>query len=174
MDAKQYVSAVVGVYPDSGQAQDAFEKLKHAGISPDDISLVGSEDDLRQAQRGYYYPPAEVLGGAARAGAVRGAQIGAVTGLLTGLVTFLLPGLGVFGALGALTGMLGGAGIGVAVGGPLGAAGFQDDAIAYRTLLTGGNMLLVVHCATAEEERHAHAVLSQTSPRDLHIVPRAG
>jgi len=170
MSEKQYVGAVVSIYPDCGQAQVAFEKLQQAGFSAGDLSLVGGEEDVRKAAHGYLYPPSDALRGETRAGAVKGAEVGAVTGLLTGLATFLFPELGALAALGPLAGLLGGAGVGVALGGPLGQTDYQNNAIEYRALLNEGNLLLVVHCATAVEEHRAQEILGQAV---LRVVPYA-
>jgi hypothetical protein len=174
MTTKLYVSAVVGVYPDIGQAQSALQELKEAEFPTDDLSLVGSQEDVRQAQQGYFHPPHEVLRGALREGAALGGEIGAATGLITGLFTFLIPGLGVLAALGPLAGLLMGAGIGAVTGGPLGAVNYQDDAIEYRGLLEKGNVFVIVHCTTTAVEQQAHAVLTKTHPRELHIAPYVG
>ena len=168
------VSAVVGVYPDRGQVHTALGELLKADIPAADISLVGSENDVREARLGYSHPPSEARRGAAHAGAKQGGQFGAATGLLSGFLLFLIPGLGPFAAIGPLAGLLFGAGVGTIAGGPLGAIGFQDDVIAYRVLLEEGNLLVVVHCSTAGEEKHAREVLSKTNPRELHVVPYAG
>jgi hypothetical protein len=167
-EGKRYVGAVISVYTDCEQAQGAFEKVKQAGFSADDLSLVGSEEDVRQAQRGYSYPPSDVLRGETRRGAVLGAEVGAATGLLTGLATFLFPEMGMFAALGPLAGLLGGAGVGAAFGGPLGEVDYQDNAAEYRELLIAGNLLLVVHCATTDEERKASKILGAAV---IRIVP---
>jgi hypothetical protein len=158
----------LGVFLDNAQAQAAFEKLTRAGFGAGDISLVGSEKDLREAEHGYYNPPAAVLHGEARSGVVEGAEIGAVTGFLTGLAMFLIPGMGPFAVIGPLAGLLGGAGVGAAVGGPLGEADFQDYAAEYRALLNAGRLLLAVHCATADEERRAQEILGDAV---LRVVP---
>jgi hypothetical protein len=171
MSDKRYVGAVVAVYPNNEKARAAFEALEQAGFTADDLSLVGNEEDLREAERGYYYPPAAVLGGETRAGAAKGAGVGAVTGFLTGLAAFLFPELGVFAALGPLAGLLGGAGVGAAVGGPLGQTDYQDNAAEYRALLNARRLLLVAHCATADEERRAREVLGDAV---LRVVPYAG
>ena len=174
MTTTEYVSAVVGVYPDIGQAQSALQELNNARFPTEDLSLVGSQDDVRQAQQGTFYPPSGVLQGAVHEGGTLGGEIGAATGLLTGLVTFLMPGLGVLAALGPLAGMLMGAGIGAVTGLPLGAVNYQDDAINYRGLLEKGNVFVIVHCPTTGAEQQAHRVLRKTHPRELHIAPYVG
>jgi hypothetical protein len=169
--AKHYVSAVIAVYHDCGHAQNALRKLTSAGMPPEDLSLVGSEEDVRQAQRGEFAPPTEEYRGEVRSGAVRGGEIGAATGFLSAFMMFLIPGLGAFAALGALAGMLMGAGLGTIAGGVLGALGYEDEAIDYRALLDKGDLLVIVHCTTAEEEKQARTVLSKTPQRELHRVP---
>jgi hypothetical protein len=171
--AKHYVSAIVAVYPDCGQAQNALRELISAGIPREDISLVGREEDVRQAQRGDFAPPPGALRGDVRSGAVLGGEIGTATGFLSALMMFLIPGLGAFVALGALAGMLMGASIGTIAGGILGALGYQDEAIDYRALLEKGSLLVIVHCTTADEEKQARTVLSKTPLRELHRVPYA-
>jgi hypothetical protein len=171
--AKHYVSAIVAVYPDCGQAQNALRELTIVGIPPEDISLVGREDDVLQAQRGDFAPPPEEYRGEIRAGAVLGGEIGAATGFLSAFMMFLIPGLGAFAALGALAGMLMGAGLGTIAGGVLGALGYEDGAIDYRALLEKGNLLVIVLCTTADEEKQVRMVLSKTPQRELHRVPYA-
>ena len=144
----QYMSAVVGIYAGHEPAQNAIEQLKRVGFRPDAISLVGSQHDMRLAQEGYFYPPAPAQEGAIRQGARQGAEMGAATGLVVGFATLLIPGLGLIAALGPLAGMLVGAGAGALTGGPLGAIGYQEDAIDYRRLLEDGSLLVIAHCVT--------------------------
>jgi hypothetical protein len=174
MTAKHYRSAVVSIYPDCTQAQNALQELQSADIAPDDISLVGSENDVLQARQGTFLLPSQVLHGEERKGVALSTGIGAATGLLGSLFAFLIPGLGPIVALGPLAGMLLGAGVGMIRGGPLGAVQYEDDAIDYRELLQEGNVFVIVHCATTEEEKKAHTELDKTHPRQLHIVPYVG
>ncbi|MCW3098344.1 MAG: hypothetical protein JWL77_3962 [Chthonomonadaceae bacterium] len=50
---------------------------------------------------------------------------------------------------------------------------YEDEAIDYRALLEKGNLLVIVHCTTADEEKQARTILSKTPLRELHRVPYA-
>ncbi len=110
-------SAVVAVFDDRGEAENAVDALHQAGFAADSIGYVIRGDDA-------------VAGGtitdAAGAKDVRGAAAGAVTGGMMGGVaaaaaSLLIPGIGPLVAGGLLASFFGGAIAGTAIGGILGA-----------------------------------------------------
>ena len=84
-----------------------------------------------------------------------GGVIGGTLGLLAGVGLLAIPGMGPFIAAGPIMAGLAGLGVGGAVGGVTGALigmGIPEfEAKRYEGRLQKGEILLSVHCVTAEE-----------------------
>src|SRR5689334_7819034 len=103
--------SVIAVYKTHQEAEEAVRKLERAGISMQQISIIGRDFQLREDVQGYYRPS-----DAAKEGAGFGAWFGGLFGLLMGFGFFLLPVTGPILVLGPLAGMIAGAISGAGVG----------------------------------------------------------
>jgi hypothetical protein len=139
-------SSIVGMFKSRMDADRAFDELMAAGISRNDISLVGREEAMGGGA-------GNKAGTGAGLGAVGGATVGGIAGLLTGIGAMLIPGIGPIIAVGtiatALAGTAVGAAAGAAAGGIAGAlVGLgipENEAKAYSEGVRSGGILMVVH-----------------------------
>src|SRR5438045_2185707 len=111
-------TAVFGIYRDRQQAEQAVDALRSAGFRNSDISALfpdneGTKDFAHE--KNTKAPEGAVTGGAS------GAVLGGALGWLAGIGALAIPGVGPFIAAGPIIGMLGGVGVGGAVGGFTGA-----------------------------------------------------
>jgi hypothetical protein len=166
--------AVFGIYPDQLTAEDAVDNLKEAGFRSTDISVLfpdnqGSRDFAHEKHT--KAPEGAVTGGSS------GAVIGGALGWLAGIGALAIPGAGAFIAAGPLMGMLGGIGVGTAIGGLTGALiglGIPEyEARRYEGRIRRGGILLSVHCDNSEWSRRAKAILQQTGAEDVGATGEA-
>jgi hypothetical protein len=160
--------AVFGIYPDQLTAEDAVDSLKNAGFRSADISVLfpdnqGTKDFAHEKHT--KAPEGAVTGGSS------GAVIGGALGWLAGIGALAIPGLGPFIAAGPIMGLLGGIGVGSAIGGLAGALiglGMPEyEAKRYEGRIRRGGILLSVHCDNAEWSRRAKNILNQTGAEDV-------
>jgi hypothetical protein len=160
--------AVFGIYPDQLTAEDAVDTLKDAGFRNTDISVLfpdnqGTKDFAHEKHT--KAPEAAVTGGSS------GAIIGGALGWLAGIGALAIPGAGAFIAAGPLMGMLGGIGVGSAIGGLTGALiglGIPEyEAKRYEGRVKRGSILLSVHCDDTDWSRRAKNILTQTGAEDV-------
>lgn len=160
--------AVFGIYPDQLTAEDAVDSLKDAGFRSTDISVLfpdnqGTKDFAHEKHT--KAPEGAVTGGSS------GAVIGGALGWLAGIGALAIPGVGPFVAAGPLMGLLGGIGVGSALGGITGALiglGIPEyEAKRYEGRIQHGCILLSVHCDDPEWARRARNLLHQTGGEDV-------
>jgi len=160
--------AVFGIYPDQLTAEDAVDTLKEVGFRSTDISVLfpdnqGAKDFAHEKHT--KAPEGAVTGGSS------GAVIGGALGWLAGIGALSIPGIGPFIAAGPVMGMLGGIGVGTAIGGLTGALiglGIPEyEARRYEGRIRRGGILLSVHCDDSEWARRAKAILNQTGAEDV-------
>ncbi|HEX3861096.1 MAG TPA: hypothetical protein VHY35_05335 [Stellaceae bacterium] len=169
---------ITRLYDDYAIAARAYNELKRAGISTDDISIVASNGD------GWFEKGATEPGkidrdgdgsddrneGAAKGGAIGGA-VGGVAGLLAGLGILAIPGLGPVVAAGWLASTAALAFTGGAAGGLIGSLSQhgvkEDDANAYAEGVRRGGTLVTAKV----DEKDAPQVESilATSAVDLTV-----
>src|SRR5436190_16085723 len=166
--------AVFGIYPDQLTAEDAVETLKDAGFRNTDISVLfpdnqGTKDFAHEKQT--KAPEGAVAGGAS------GAVIGGALGWLAGIGALAIPGAGPFIAAGPIMGMLGGIGVGGAIGGIAGALiglGIPEyEAKRYEGRIRRGGILLSVHCDDSDWAKRARNILIQTGAEDVAATGEA-
>jgi hypothetical protein len=160
--------AVFGIYPDQLTAEDAVETLKEADFRSTDISVLfpdsqGAKDFAHEKHT--KAPEGAVTGGSS------GAVLGGALGWLAGIGALAIPGLGAFVAAGPIMGLLGGIGLGSAIGGITGALiglGIPEyEARRYEGRVKRGCILISVHCDDAEWARRAKHILNQTGGEDV-------
>lgn len=166
--------AVFGIYPDQLTAEDAVDTLKDSGFRSTDISVLfpdnqGAKDFAHEKHT--KAPEGAVTGGSS------GALIGGALGWLAGIGALAIPGAGPFIAAGPIMGMLGGIGVGTAIGGVTGALiglGIPEyEAKRYEGRIRRGSILLSVHCDDNDWARRAKNVLHKTGAEDVAAAGEA-
>ena len=161
-------TAAFGIYASRAAAEVAVDRLRSAGFSNDDVSVLmadgqGSKDFA--AEKNTKAPE-----GAATGVGVGGA-VGGTLGLLAGIGALAIPGVGPLIAAGPIMGALAGLGVGGAVGGLVGALvgmGIPEyEAKRYEGRVKDGGILVSVHCDTSEEISRAKDVLKTTGAEDV-------
>lgn len=172
------------------QARRIVDSLLSSQFSNTDISVLYPERKWDQAKTpvsGEVNRVVEKTGGGclstekhtkAPEGGVTGGVIGGVLGgslgLLVGIGALAIPGLGPFIAAGPLLAALSGTGVGGGIGLLLGAligSGIPEyEAKKYETGLREGNILLCVHCDTAEQIKRAHDIMKKEGAKDISVA----
>jgi len=166
--------AVFGIFPDQLTAEDAVENLKAVNFRGTDISVLfpdnqGARDFAHE--RHTKAPEGAVTGGSS------GAVIGGALGWLVGVGALAIPGAGPFIAAGPIMGMLGGIGVGSAVGGLAGAMiglGIPEyEAKRYEGRVRHGGILISVHCDNPEWADRAKKILQEAGSEDVSSTGQA-
>jgi hypothetical protein len=145
-------TAVFGIYHTRAQAERGVEDLQAAGFSNDDISALLQD---KQGSKDFAHEKSTKAPEGATVGGTTGGAIGGTLGLLAGIGALAIPGIGPLIAAGPIMGALAGLGVGGTVGGLIGALvgmGIPEyEAKRYEGRITGGGILLSVHCDTSAE-----------------------
>lgn len=165
MDTNRY--AAFGVFNSPTYAETCIDTLVRSGFDRDEISILAQQpdSDTPTAEQG-----SKASEGAAT-GATTGGVIGGTLGLLAGIGVMAVPGAGPFLAAGPIMATLAGLGAGAATGGIAGAlvgAGMpEDQARLYAGYVTGGGILLTVHCETQDAATKAKIVLESSGAKNI-------
>ena len=153
-------TAVFGLYATPDIAETAVDHLLAAGFSNPDISVLLPDDD---STRAFAHEKHTKAPEGTATGAATGGVIGGTLGLLAGIGMLAIPGVGPLIAAGPIVAALAGVGAGGAVGGVVGALvgmGIPEiEAKQYEGRIKGGNILISVHTADANERIQARRVL---------------
>jgi hypothetical protein len=150
------------------QAAEVVERLKTAGFSSNDISvLLPDKPGTRQFAIDNQTKAPE--GAAIGAGA--GLVLGGSLGWLAGIGALAIPGLGPLIAAGPIMAALSGAAVGGTVGGLTGALvgmGIPEyEAKRYEEKVKGGSVLIAVHSEDADETSRAKKVFEDAKAEDI-------
>jgi len=166
--------AVFGIFPNQLTAEDAVGSLKETGFRSTDISVLfpdnqGAKDFAHEKHT--KAPEGAVTGGSS------GAVLGGALGWLVGMGALAVPGAGPFIAAGPLMGLLGGIGVGSAVGGITGALlglGIPEyEAKRYEGRVKHGGILISVHCDNARWASLAKRILQETGADNVSSTGEA-
>jgi hypothetical protein len=166
--------AVFGIYPNRTDALAAVETLKSAGFRNTDISVLlpdnpGTKDLALEKET--------KAPEGATAGGITGGVIGGALAWLAGIGALSIPGIGPFIAAGPIMGVLGGIGVGGALGGLAGALiglGIPEyEAKRYEGRIRKGGILLSVHCDNIDWVKRAKSILDQTGAEDISSAQEA-
>ncbi len=177
------MKAVVGIFQNRTEAEQALNALLEAGFARDELNLVLR--DSQAAQGVTAEPKAEsrhssnqetAIGAAI--GASSGATVGGFAGLLLSVGLVVVPGIGPVIAAGtlasALTAVAVGAGVGAAAGGLAGGLiGFglpEGAARQYAAGVERGDILMVVHTGAGRDENAAE-LMRQMGAREVSAHP---
>jgi hypothetical protein len=160
---------VFGIFSTRIAVDNAMDSLVRAGFPTSDISVLLPESLGGSKNMGTEKETKAPEGTAV--GVTAGGVIGGTLGLLAGVGLLAIPGLGPFIAAGPIMAGLAGLGVGGAVGGVTGALigmGIPEfEAKRYEGRLQKGEILLSVHCDTAEEIKRAKEVLKSAGGEDV-------
>lgn len=152
----------------SARAADVVDRLKRAGFSSSDISVL--MPDHTGARDLGIDNQTKVPEGVA-AGAGTGAALGGVLGWLTGIGTLAIPGVGPLIAAGPIMAALSGVALGGALGGLTGGLiglGIPEyEAQRYEDRLKGGRVLISVHSENADQTDRAHEIFEAAGAEDI-------
>src|SRR5580704_2986738 len=161
-------TAVFGIYRSDAQAEQAVDRLRSAGFSNDDISVL--LEDSRSTREFAHEKNTKAPEGTTT-GATTGGVIGGTLGLLAGIGALAIPGVGPLIAAGPIMAALAGIGVGGTVGGLVGALvgmGIPEyEAKRYEGRVKDGGVLLSAHCDTSEEISRAKKILEQSGAQDI-------
>jgi len=159
--------AVYAIATSDAQAVRIGNRLRAAGFTPSDISVLTPDRGARDL--GHQVSTKAPEGATAGAGA--GAILGGALGWLAGIGALAIPGVGPLIAAGPILGALTGAAVGGAAGGLTGAlAGLgipEYEAQVYEGKLREGNTLLCVHVEDSEEASLARQILSEEKAESI-------
>ena len=160
--------AVFCIVKTTAQATDIVDRLKSAGFSNNDISVLMPE---KSGTRDFAVANQTKAPEGAAAGAGTGAVLGGALGWLTGIGALAIPGLGPLIAAGPIMAALSGAAIGGTVGGVTGALigmGIPEfEAKRYEGKIKKGNTLISVHSDNAKETERAKVIFQDAKAEDI-------
>jgi hypothetical protein len=160
-------SCVYAIATSDAQAVRIGNRLRNAGFSPSDISVLAPDRGVRDMghQNSTKAPEGAVAGGGT------GAILGGALGWLAGIGSLAIPGVGPLIAAGpilaTLTGAAVGGAVGSATGGLVGLGIPEYEAQQYAGKLREGNILLCVHVEDSEEAGKARQILSEEKAESI-------
>ena len=164
-------NAIVAVYNDHDQAEQAVDQLKRNGFDMTKLSIVGKDYHTEENVVGYYN-----AGDRMKYWGKMGAFWGGIWGLLFGAAFFVVPGIGPVLVAGPVAAWIVAALEGAAVVGGLSAIGAglysigipKDSILRYEVALKADKFLLIAH-GTAAEVAKAKETIDRTSPVEVTV-----
>jgi hypothetical protein len=150
------------------QADQIVDRLKNAGFSNNDISVLFPDKDTTRdfAHEKHTKAPEGIATGVGTGGVIGGAL-----GWLAGIGALAIPGVGPFIAAGPILAALSGAAVGGVVGGIAGGLvgmGIPElEAKRYEGKIKQGNILLSVHTESSEEITAAEKIFKDAGAQDI-------
>lgn len=161
-------TAAFGIFPTRAEAETGVDRLKAAGFSGDDVSVLMAD---KQGSKDFATEKNTKAPEGTATGVGVGGVAGGTLGLLAGLGALAIPGVGPLIAAGPIMGALAGLGVGGAVGGLVGALvgmGIPEyEAKRYEGHLNDGGILVSVHCDSSEEISRAKDALKAAGAHDI-------
>lgn len=156
------------------QADQIVDDLRTAGFHNDDISALLPD---RRSTHAFAHEHNTKAPEGATTGGVAGMGVGAALGWLAGIGALAIPGVGPFIAAGPIMAALGGAAVGTATGGVIGALvglGIPEfEAKRYDAKLREGNILISVHTDDGDRRDAAKAVFERNHADDISSAREA-
>lgn len=150
------------------QANHIIEELKAAGFLNNDISALLPD---RRGTKDFAHEHNTKAPEGATAGGVAGLGVGAALGWLAGIGALAIPGVGPFIAAGPIMAALGGAAVGTATGGVIGALvgmGIPEfEAKRYDAKVRDGNILISVHTEDSKQRDVAKDIFKRNNADDI-------
>jgi hypothetical protein len=166
--------AVFGIARSESQAVLIVERLRAAGFSNNDISVLFPD---RTGTKDFAHEQHTKAPEGAAAGAGTGGVLGGALGWLVGIGALAIPGLGPFIAAGPIMAALSGAAAGAALGGLTGALigmGIPEyEAKRYEGKIKEGNVLISVHAENSTERDRARNIFEEAGAEDISYTEEA-
>ena len=165
---------VIGLTTTIEQAELLVDRLKTAGFSSNDISVLLPD---KEGSQDFAHKNTTKAPEGATAGASTGGLIGGALGWLAGIGALAIPGLGAFIAAGPIMAALSGAAVGATVGGATGALiglGIPEyEAKMYEGKIKEGNILIAAHSDNKEMLKAAEEIFKDIKATDVHRTSEA-
>lgn len=156
------------------QAENIVHELKAAGFLNDDISALLPD---KRGTKDFAHEHNTKAPEGATTGGIAGLGVGAAVGWLAGIGALAIPGVGPFIAAGPIMAALGGAAIGTATGGIIGALvglGIPEfEAKRYDAKIREGNILISVHTEDGKQRSVAKEVFERNNADDISSASEA-
>jgi hypothetical protein len=166
--------AVLGLYSNRRQVENAVDELKAQGFRNTDVSVLFSEN---VGTKDFAHEKGTKAPEGLATGATSGAVIGGALGWLAGIGALAIPGVGPLIAAGPIIGALTGVGVGGTVGGIAGGLvglGIPEyEAKRYEGRIKSGNILLSVHADDSTWVSKAERILKDTGAEDISSTSEA-
>jgi hypothetical protein len=166
--------AVFCIARSEAQAINIVERLKAAGFSSNDISVLFPD---KAGTKDFAHEQHTKAPEGAAAGAGTGGLLGGALGWLVGIGALAIPGLGPFIAAGPIMAALSGAAAGAALGGLTGALigmGIPEyEAKRYEGKVKEGNVLISVHAEDSTERNRAKSIFEEAGAEDISYTEEA-
>lgn len=150
------------------QAEAIVFDLKSAGFTSDDISALLPD---KRGTKDFAHEHNTKAPEGATTGGVAGLGVGAALGWLAGIGALAIPGVGPFIAAGPIMAALGGAAVGTAAGGVIGALvgmGIPEfEAKRYDAKVREGNVLISVHVEDSKQKDAAKDIFKRNNADDI-------
>jgi len=176
--ARTTIREAVGVFKDAGKMEDAVEELEESGFDRAEISLLASDDTVRQKLGHRFYDaksleddpavPRKAFVSTAATGDAEGALIGGLmyAGALAAAGVTVASG-GAFGAL--LAAAVAGGASGGLVGGVLASLVGESQARQIEDEIRHGGLLVWVRTPSEDDEKRAVDVFRRNGAADVHV-----
>ncbi len=156
------------------QAENIVSELKGSGFLNDDISALLPD---KRGTRDFAHEHNTKAPEGAATGGIAGLGVGAAVGWLAGIGALAIPGVGPFIAAGPIMAALGGAAVGTATGGVIGAMvglGIPEfEAKRYDAKIREGNILISVHTEDSKLRDVAKEVFKRNNADDISSASEA-
>jgi hypothetical protein len=150
------------------QAESIIDSLKSAGFSNDSISALLPD---KRTTKDFAHEHNTKAPEGATTGGIAGLGVGAAVGWLAGIGALAIPGVGPFIAAGPIMAALGGAAVGTAAGGVVGALigmGIPEfEAKRYDAKIREGNILISVHTEDSKQRDAAKEIFKRLNADDI-------
>src|SRR5580693_4420535 len=150
------------------QADQIVDRLKNAGFSNNDISVLFPDKDTT---RDFAHEKSTKAPEGIATGAGTGGVVGGALGWLAGIGALAIPGAGPFIAAGPILAALSGAAMGATVGGIAGGLiglGIPElEAKRYEGKIKQGSLLISVHTENSDEISKAKDIFTKADAEDI-------
>jgi hypothetical protein len=167
-------NAVFGIALTYNQAESIVERMKNAGFSNNDISVLFPD---KSSTKEFAHEKNTKAPEGAVTGVATGGVVGGALGWLVGIGALAIPGVGPLIAAGPIVAALSGAAVGGTVGGIAGALigmGIPEyEAKRYEGRVKGGNVLISVHTENSEQISKAKEILKTAGAEDISSTGEA-
>ena len=167
-------NAVFCTVKTTSQASAVVDRLKAAGFTASDISVLAPDKD---GTKTFAVDNQTKAPEGAATGVGTGALLGGGLGWLAGIGALAIPGVGPLIAAGPIMAALTGAAVGGTVGGVTGALiglGIPEyEAKRYETKLKGGHCLISVHSEDSLETEKAKKIFAAAAAEDISTYSEA-